>query len=70
MGSRDHRFVDDGDGGIRPLATGQRKLRLGEGLAHEQLVIHCRMLADVHPRSASHGALRNPPATRRAHPAR
>ena len=46
VGTGDHRLVDDGDGGVRALAQGQRVARLGEGLAHEQLVVHAAMLAD------------------------
>ena len=46
MGARDHRLVDDGDGRDRAARRGQRQLRLGEGLAHEQLVVHGPMLAD------------------------
>ncbi len=42
MGARDHRLVDDGDRRVRPLAARQRELRLREGLAHEQLVVHGR----------------------------
>ena len=46
VGPSDHRLVDDGDRSDGPLALGQRELRLGQCLAHEQLVVHGSMLAD------------------------
>lgn len=46
MGSRDHRLVDHGDGGDRSLTAVDRELRLRESLAHEQFVVHLRMLTD------------------------
>jgi ATP-dependent phosphofructokinase / diphosphate-dependent phosphofructokinase len=50
MGSRDHRLVDDRHRRDRALATLERQLRLGERLAHEQLVVHGPMLADARRR--------------------
>ena len=41
---------------------GSRQLRLGERLAHEQLVVHGRMLADAHRRSSSRAATEPQPA--------
>ena len=40
VGPGDHRLVDDGDRGDRALAARQRRARLGQGLAHEELVVH------------------------------
>ena len=40
VGPGHHRLVDDGDGRDGPLPAGERELRLGERLAHEQLVVH------------------------------
>ena len=53
MGARDHRLVDDGDRRVRALAARERGLRLGERLAHEQLVVHGPMLADGSGRSVA-----------------
>ena len=40
VGPGDHRLVDDGDGGDRALARARAPARLGQRLAHEQLVVH------------------------------
>ena len=40
MGSGDHRVVDDGDRRDRTLAPLAGQARLGQGLAHEQFVVH------------------------------
>src|SRR6185503_9921058 len=42
MAPRDHRLVEHRHRGMRSLATGDRGLRLGQGLAHVQLVVHER----------------------------
>ena len=46
MGADDHRLVDDGHRGVRPLAVREGGPCLGQRLAHEQLVVHDAMLAD------------------------
>ena len=46
MGPHDHRLPDDGDRGVRALATLHRRPRLGQCLVHEELVVHAAMLAD------------------------
>ena len=46
MGSDDHGLIDHGDGRDGTLAPGQCQLRLREGLAHEQFVVHAWMLAE------------------------
>ena len=40
VGAGDHRLVDDGHGSNRTLTERQGISRLGEGFAHEQLVVH------------------------------
>ena len=49
VGTDDHRLVDHGDGRIRALATLHGRPRLGQCLAHEELVVHGPMLADGLP---------------------
>ena len=44
VGPGDHRVVDDGDRGDRALAALDRQPRLGQRLAHEQLVVHGPMI--------------------------
>ena len=58
----DHRLVDDGDRGIGAFAALHRRSRLGQCLAHEELVVHGAMLADgLRPPVAS--IVRHPAAT-------
>ena len=66
VGPDDHRLVDDGDRGVRALAALHRRPRLGQCLAHEELVVHAAMLADglSRPFGAALGPNRNRPTPR------
>ena len=63
----DHRLVDHRDRRVGALAALHRRPRLGQRLAHEELVVHGAMLADgseppVRPRCRSRTATVRPPA--------